>query len=91
MTVAGFHRMARPPTHHLSQCEWSCNSSSISEIFPLLRPQDILFPIKGECSEFSARILSRRVLCLDIPFSPLMFQVMIFIMMSWVGDRSNLP
>lgn len=81
VTVVGFHRIANPlvslvksvwrDSHPLQQ-RW--------EIVSSCAPTHLV-SCNGRTFGFSARIHSWRVLYLDLPLSPLMFQVMIFIMM----------
>jgi hypothetical protein len=90
VTVLGFHKMANPPDapvesvcmdSHPCQLLWNMISASGPAHF---------VSCSSRMSGFSARIESRRILCLDLPLSPLMFQVMIFII-RFVGLGGGIP
>ena len=80
-TLQGFHRMARPPEapvesvrikSHPLQMRWKMVLASAPAHF-------VSYNIR--ISGFSALMQFQRILCLDRPLIPLMFQVMIFIIM----------
>jgi hypothetical protein len=89
-TVQGFHRMARPLQEpmesirmksHPHQMDWKMLSASILAHFVSCNIR-----IFG----FSIWMQFRRILCLDQPLSPQMFQVIIFIIKR-VGLGGGIP
>lgn len=77
--LCGSHRIARPPEapvesivkeSHVLHMRWKMMSAS--------SPRHLV-SCNIRMSGFSAMMQFRRVRCLDLPFNPLMFQVMTFI------------
>ena len=90
MIAVGFHKISRAPVApfesiwvELQVLQQRKNMSYSSS------PTDFV-SCKRRMSRFSTQMLSRRVLCLDLLLSPLIFHVIIFIMMSWGVDWDTL-
>jgi hypothetical protein len=90
VTVLGFHKMANPPDtpvesvcmdSHPCQLLWNMISTSGLAHF---------ISYSSRMSGFSTQIESRRILCLDLPLSPLMFPMIIFII-RFVGLGGGIP
>jgi hypothetical protein len=89
--LAGFHSMAKPPDAPVESVVREFHSRHILGKIASASAPLHLVSWSSSMSGFSAIIHSRRIRCLDLPFRPLMFHVMIFIIKKGVRSGGSPP